>query len=227
MSKSINESINIDKEKKIYSQNGEDGIIEYIFNLIGTTNKIAVEIGVSVTATDESGQYISNGIENNTATLSEKGWQLYWFDMIDAYFVPENCTFIKEFLNKENIAPIFENYKIPKEFDLLSIDIDSNDYYLRDALNEYSPRVIVLEYNGCFDGTVEHVMPYDENYVWPGSSDRNYGASLKSLTKQADKFGYDLVYCESKGVNSFFIRKDVNIFKAMSSEDAWVKLWWA
>jgi hypothetical protein len=217
----------INHEKKITSQNGEDGIIEHIFRTIGTTNKLAVEIGVSATARDESGNEISTRVENNTALLSEKDWKLYWFDIIDPYFIPPNCIFVKEFLTKDNIVDCFEKNGIPRQFDLLSIDIDSNDYYLRDALKEYSPRVVISEYNGHFDGTVRHIMPYDENYSWPGQSDRTNGVSLKVLTEQADSFGYDLVYCESQGVNAFFVRKDVNVFKPLTSEEAWVKLHWA
>lgn len=213
-------------EKKVYSQNGEDGIIEHIFSTIGITNKIAVEIGVSVTAKDHNGNYISTHIENNTAALSEKDWKLFWFDIIDPYRIPKNCTFINNRLTKDNIVKCFEDNSIPKEFDLLSIDIDSNDYYLRDALKDYSPRVVISEYNGCFDGTSEYVMEYDENYIWSGFSDRTFGVSLKSLTKQADELGYDLVYCDSRGVNAFFVRKDVNVFKKITSEEAWVKLWW-
>ena len=213
-------------EKRIHSQNGEDGIIDCIFAAIGTTNKVAVEIGVSVTAKDKHGNYISTRLENNTAALAEKDWKLYWFDIIDPFVTPKNCTFTNKFLTKDNIVGCFEQNGIPKEFDLLSIDIDSNDYYLRDALRGYSPRVVISEYNGCFDGSVEHIMPYNENYIWPGESDRDYGASLKSLTKQADDLGYDLVYCEKNGVNAFFIRKDINVFKPQTSEEAWVKLWW-
>lgn len=221
------EKITIDKEKKVYSQNGEDGIVQHIFDVVGKTNKIAVEIGVSVTGTDPLGNYISTKLENNTTLLSKDNWKLYWFDMIDPYIIPKNCTFINKCLTKDNIVECFEENGIPKEFDLLSIDIDSNDYYLRDALSGYSPRVVISEYNGCFDGTVEYIMPYDEDYVWPGEPERNYGVSLKSLTKQADDLGYDLVYCESRGVNAFFVRKDINVFKTLTSEEAWVKLHWA
>lgn len=214
-------------ENKIYSQNGEDGIIQHIFDHVGVTNKLAAEIGVSVTAKDEFGNYISEKLENNTAVLADHGWKLFWFDIVDPCIIPQNCTFVNKFLTKDNIVECFEQLDIPKEFDLLSIDIDSNDYYLRDALKGYSPRVVISEYNGSFDGTVEYNMPYDEHYVWPGEPEKNFGVSLKTLTKQADELGYDLVYCESRGVNAFFVRKDINVFKTLTSEEAWVKLHWA
>lgn len=206
-------------EGKKYSQHGEDGVIDYIFKTIGTTNKIAVEIGVSVSG--------GNVIENNTMFLSEDDWKLYWFDIVNPPLVPHNCIFVKDCVTKDNIVSHFELLNIPKQFDLLSIDIDSNDYYIREALKNYAPRVFISEYNGCFNGTAEHVMPYDESYVWKGQSDRTFGASLKSVTNQANNMGYDLVYCDTFGVNAFFIRKDINPFQALTSEEAWVQLHWS
>ena len=68
-------------------------------------------------------------------------------------------------------------------------------------------------------------MARDDNYNWRVWT-TNFGASLACLTEQANNLGYDLVYCESKGVNAFFIRKDCNVFETKTSEQAWVKLWW-
>jgi hypothetical protein len=205
-------------EKSIYSQNGEDGIIEHLFNELGTTNKIAVEIGVSVGP---------HGIETNTTNLLQQDWKSCWFDCMDNFNVPNNCIFTKKFLTADNVVETFESLNIPKEMDLLSIDIDGNDYHLREALCEYRPRVCIMEYNGCFDGNEEYVMPRNDDYYWPGPQDRSFGASLKSFTKQANRFGYDLVYCETQGVNAFFVRKDINVFKPLTSEEAWIKLCWA
>jgi hypothetical protein len=210
--------LSIQDEKKVYSQNGEDGIIQKIFDNIGTTNKVAVEIGVSVGP---------NGNENNTMNLILQGWTSYWFDCLDTTNVPDNCIFTKKLLTVDNIVETFESINVPKEMDLLSIDIDSNDYHLREALHKYKPRVCIMEYNGCIDGNTEYIMPLDNDYVWPGTIDKTFGASLKSYTIQAEKMGYDLVYCETQGVNAFFIRKDVNIFKTLTPQESWVKLCWS
>lgn len=206
-----------DYERKVHSQNGEDGIIDYIFNAVSTTNKVAVEFGVSAGG---------GGTETNTRNLAEQGWKTFWFDVEDCANLPVNCVFSKQFLTAENISQIFHNQNIPQEFDLLSIDVDSNDYHLRQALSDFSPRVYVIEYNGCYPAHLEYIMPYDTNYVWR-LWETNFGASLKSLTLQANALGYDLVYCESRGVNAFYIRKDLNPFPALTAEQAWVKLWWA
>jgi hypothetical protein len=190
-----------------------------IFKNIKTTNKISVEIGVSNVS--------SNVIfENNTMNLLTKGWKSYWFDCTNIKIVPENCIFTKIMLTADNVVQVFESLNIPKQFDLLSIDIDGNDYHIRQALREYKPRVCIMEYNGCFNGNDEYIMKRNDNYMWkPGQ--RDFGASLKSITNQANELGYDLIYCESKGVNAFYIKKDINKFNVLTSEEAYVKLCWS
>lgn len=200
-------------EKRIYSQNGEDGVIEKIFDKIGTTNKIAVEFGVSAGG---------GGMQTNTRLLAEQGWKVFWYDIEDATNLPSNCVFAKEFLTSDNVVQVFENSGIPKEFDLLSIDVDGNDYHIREALKDFRPRVCIMEYNGYFTSSTEYIMPMNNNYRWKGQ--RDFGASLKSYTVQANKLGYDLVYCDKRGVNAFFIRKDVNVFPPKTSEEAFVRI---
>ena len=201
-------------ENKIYSQNGEDGIIDYIFSKIGTTNKIAVEFG------------IGDGWETNTRNLAHHDWTTFWFDSLAIDTVPPGCTFTNQLLTANNIVPAFDAQHIPKEFDLLSIDVDGNDYHLRQALHEYRPRVCVMEYNGSHAPDVEYIMPRRDDYCWK-LWELDFGASLLSLTKQANSLGYDLVYCDQRGVNAFFVRRDVNVFAPQTPEQAYVKLWWA
>lgn len=204
-------------EKRVYSQNGEDGIIEHIFNTIGTTNKIAVEFGVSAGG---------SGLQANTRLLAEQDWKVFWFDYSPATSIPENCVFTQTKLTSDNIHTVFEAAGIPKDFDLLSIDVDGNDYHLRDALHLYNPRVCIMEYNGSFDGATEYIMEEDNDFVWR-KGNKSFGASLKSLTLQAERLGYELVYCDRKGVNSFFIKSSDNIFPKKTSEEAYKPLFWA
>lgn len=201
-------------ENKTYSQNGEDGIISYIFEKIGTTNKVAVEIGVT-----DGG----SGAQNNTRLLAENGWKTFWFDLKPPTYKPKNCVFSNRKLTRTNILEEFESVGVPTEFDLLSIDIDSNDYYIRETLTAYNPRIYIMEYNGYYNSQSNYIMPYDENYSWSKRTD--FGASLLSYSKQADRLGYDLIYCESRGINAFFIRKDLNLFEKKSFEEIYVKLY--
>lgn len=204
-------------ENKVYSQNGEDGIVAHIFQRIGTTNQTAVEFGVSAGG---------GGTETNTRLLAALGWKTFWFDIEKATNLPPGCVFAKKLLTADNIVSAFEEQGIPKEFDLLSIDVDGNDYHLRQALHRYRPRVCIMEYNGAVPADQEYIMPYDETYQWK-LWDRDFGASLLSLTLQANTLGYDLVYCESQGVNAFFIQHDINPFPVPTVKEAYRQLWWA
>lgn len=205
-------------EKKYTSQFGEDGIIEHIFNTIGTTNKIAVEIGVIGDKVDFP--------ENNTWKLHTKGWNCFWFDLTKPNYELENIILTTKYLTSNNISDIFSDLKIPNDFDLLGIDIDGNDYHIRKALRQYKPRVIIMEYNGCYSPHCDYIMPENNNYIWQGENDTTFGASLKSITKLNNEFGYDLVYCTSEGVNAFFIRKDINIFKCKEPDEVFKKVLW-
>ncbi len=176
-------------EKKIYSQQGEDGILEYIFYKTGTSNKYFVEFGVG------------NGNECNTRLLREmKGWQGLWMDSGKH----NNHHIHQEFITAENINDIFRKYNVPRNFDLLSIDIDGNDYWVWKALDTvYAPRVVVIEYNSKYAPSKSKVIEYDPNFKWDCTD--YFGASLLAHVKLAEAKGYSLVCCDSKGVNAFFV----------------------
>jgi hypothetical protein len=177
-------------ECKIYSQNGEDGLLQAIFQKIGVTNKFAVEFGVE------------NGSECNTRYLVErKGWIALQMDPADH---APTSQIKKEFITAENINEVFKKHNVPASFDLLSIDIDGNDYWVWKALDPfYTPRVVVMEYNGKFPPTESKTIPYDPDFRWDGSD--YYGASLGALSKLAGAKGYTLIGCDREGVNAFFV----------------------
>lgn len=179
-------------ERKIYSQDGTDGVLEYIFNSIGTTNKKYVELGTE------------DGKECNTRFLREhRNWNGI---MVDGGYENHEIGLKKHFITLDNILDILEKYNTDTKIDLLSIDLDGNDFYiLRKILSKYSPRVIVAEYNGFWEPNEDKVIPYDENFTWDHKT--NYsGMSLLAATRLLSKFDYSLVYTTSFGVNSFFIK---------------------
>ena len=204
----------IEHENRVYSQNGEDGIIQHIFDCIGTTDRLAVEFGVG------------DGQETNTRLLAQQGWQCVWFDGYPADHVPTGVRFRRAWLTPVTLPLEFQQANVPAEFDLLSIDVDGNDYHLRESIADYRPRVIVQEYNGCYGPDEVYVMPRNDSYRWQ-LWEKNFGASLLSLTHQACNLGYDLIYCESRGVNAFFVRSDINPFAVLTVSQAWRPLWWA
>jgi hypothetical protein len=193
-------------EYQVYSQNGEDGIISEIFNRIGTRTKFFVEFGVG------------NGLESNTAYLLLKGFAGCWIEANDTYvkvidqkfnslIYEKRLTVRHAFVTAENIETLFKEANVPGEFDLLSIDIDGNDYWVWKAIKNYHPSVVVIEYNGLFPPDVELVIRYNPKFNWNGTC--YYGASLKALEILGLKKGYKLVGCDFRGINAFFVRQDL------------------
>jgi len=182
-------------ERSVFSQNGEDGILARLFDILGTTNTFFVEFGTG-----------GDGRQRNTRFLEEKhGWRGL---LMDKCADEDHGRVRKESITAENINALFEKYDVPHEFDLLSIDIDGNDYWVWKAVHQqFRPRVLVMEYNASFAPPERRTITYDPNFCWSGTD--YFGASLAALDDLNRHKGYTLVYCERRGINSFFIRTDL------------------
>lgn len=200
-------------ECQVFSQYGEDGIIQEIFNRIGTTNKYFIEFGVE------------NGLECNSTNLLYKDWQGLWIEgskqscrEVNERFsdlIGQGKLAIKNaFITAENIESIFKEGGAPAEPDMLSIDIDYNDYHIWKAVTDFKPRMVVVEYNSTFRPDTRFIVPYKATHMWDNSS--FFGASLLSFQELADEKGYCLVGCSFAGTNAFFVRKDLvsDLFEA-------------
>jgi hypothetical protein len=210
---------------KVYSQNDEDGIINEIFKRIGTTNKVFVEFGVQ------------DGLESNCHFLLFNGWKGLWIDgdekcfaNLQKYFekplASKQLSAVNGFITKDNINKLIgEDGKITGEIDLLSIDIDGNDYWIWKAINCIQPRVVVIEYNAKFPPPCEWVMEYDVGHAWDGSD--KHGASLKSLELLGKNLGYRLVGTNTNGVNAFFVKKELtrDLFAAPATAENLYHAW--
>ncbi len=184
-------------EKKIYSQNGEDGITEKLLELLygkDCFEKFYVEFGVE------------SGYECNTRILRENyGWNGL---LMDGNHSNPHINLFQEFITRENIVGLFEKYKCPKLIHLLSVDIDGNDFYcLHEILKHYTCDIIICEYNASHLPFEDKVVVYDAFSSWQGTN--YFGASLFAYYNLMNHFGYQLVYCESRGVNSFYVRKSL------------------
>ena len=190
---------------KVFSENEEDGMIEEIFNRIGTSNKRFIEFGVEA------------GLENNTLYLLHKDWNGLWIEgkkseyekileNVDYFINKKRLTVVNKFLTKDNINKTFSDNGITGEIDLLVIDVDGNDFHLLEAVTAVSPRVVVIEYNARFPAHFSWIMEYDPNHLWSASS--YYGASLKAYENLMKEKSYSLVGCNLAGNNAFFVRDD-------------------
>lgn len=180
-------------EKKIYSQNGEDGVIEKLLSLIGIHYNFFVEFGVE------------DGNECNTRYIEEK-FKLNGI-RFDCNFYSIDRKIYKCRINKENILDIFSFYNIPKQIDVLSIDTDYNDFYLwKELLNCYTANIVIIEYNSNFK-LENKIVVYDPNGKWDHTN--YFGAGIIPLFNLGKQFGYDLVYADNNGVNLFFVKSNL------------------
>jgi len=196
---------------KCFSQFEEDGLILFIFAIIGENNKIFIDIG--------SG----DGINSNCANLAINwGWfglfldgnaesivngKKYYNDHPNTWACPPK--FCNAFLKAENINKVISDQGFSGEVDFLSIDIDGNDFWIFNALTCISPRVVMIEAHVEF-GYNSIVVPYNPDYVYPGSIHPDYhGASVPAMKKLFKSKGYRLVGSNAYGFNLIFIREDI------------------
>jgi hypothetical protein len=196
-------------EYKVYSQWGEDGIIQYLIHNTAIENQVFVEFGVE-NYTEANTRFLL--VNNNWSGLVIDGSEenidyvknddIYWKHQLTAA-----CSFI----TKDNINDLILNAGISGDIGLLSVDIDGNDYWVWEAINVVNPRIVVAEYNSVFGDTFEVTVPYSSDFQRRKAhySCLYYGASLAALCGLAEKKGYVFVGCNSAGNNAFFIRSDL------------------
>ena len=181
-------------DKSLYSQNGEDGILQKIFQVITPSSRFCVEFGAYDGVTG-----------SNTYLLRLQGWNCLLLDRM--FEMPEHRLF-KAFITAENINELFDKYKVPRSLDLVSIDIDYNDFYIWQALDKkYKPSVVVIEYNATHLPNEDKVVKYRPFFSGDGSN--YFGSSILALYNLGRSKGYSLVYADQQGVNLFFIRDDL------------------
>jgi len=196
-------------EFKVFSQWGEDGIIDYLISNLEIKNKTFIEFGVEnyseantkflLLNRNWSGLILDSSNEN-IQNIREK--EFYW-----KYSLNAKC----EFITKENVNSVLKQSNFDKNLGLLSIDIDGNDYWIWEEIKDFDSSIVVIEYNSRFGKEKSYVVPYENNFqrLKKHYSGLYYGASLKALIKLGIKKGYSFVCCNSAGNNAFFVKKDL------------------
>lgn len=197
-------------EFQVFSQRGEDGIIQFIISQIEIPNKIFIEFGVE-DYTESNTRFLL--INNNWRGLIIDGDKtnirfiksdiIYWKYDIIAYY---------EFITKHNINELISRYTSCADIGLLSVDIDGNDYWIWEAITTIKPRIIVCEYNSAFGAHHKVSVPYADNFTREEAHYSNlyFGASLGAFCYLAERKGYDFIGTAEAGVNAFFVRKDLS-----------------
>jgi hypothetical protein len=192
-------------KNRIYSQDGEDGMISKFFEELNIEKGWYCEFG----ATD--GYMVSN-----TRCLREKGWNGVLIEGNPDFYKqmtknlgenPNVFLFEKYVSNEkgEKLDEILADSPIPEDFDLLSIDIDGNDLWVWESMLKYSPKLVIVEYNSNFDSESSLTIQYDKNHRH--NDDDYFGATVGAFNRLAVRKGYDLIgYTQC--LNLFFAKKE-------------------
>jgi len=196
---------------RVFSQFDEDGLILFLLAVVGIGPRRYVEIGCS------DGVFNSNcanlainlgfhgfGVDGDEQAIAQASESLARHP--DTYLYPP--IYEHAMVTRDNINSLIEGSGFAGEVDLLSIDIDGNDYWVWEAIECITPRVVVIETHVEF-GNENIVVPYDENYVYPGKHPEYHGASPSAMVALAKRKGYRLVGANRFGFNTFFLRSDL------------------
>lgn len=213
-----------DAEITVFSQGGEDGIIQYLVAHVPIEDRSFVELGVDTYE------------ESNTRFLLEsENWRGRIVDGGDAHrrFVRRrgldwrrDLDVVTAFVTRENADALVRAGARAGDLGLLSIDIDGNDYWVLEAIESVRPRILIVEYNSVFGAEHAITVPYDPAFVRgrAHASHLYYGASLPALCRLAASKGYAFVGSNSHGNNAFFVREDLaGALPRPTPRQAWVE----
>ena len=198
-----------DAEFQVFSQFGEDGIIQYLVQRVPVENDVFVEFGVEdyhesntrfLLVHDNWRGLIIDGGATHVEFLRATG--LGWRHHIDA---------VSAFIDRDNINGLIRSAGIEGDIGVLSVDIDGNDYWVLESIDVVSPRILIVEYNSVYGPEAAITVPYDPGFV---RSEKHpswlyWGASLGALTRLANEKGFALVGGNRAGNNAFYVRRDV------------------
>ena len=197
-----------DVEFQIFSQFGDDGIIQYLTRHIKCEHKTFIEFGVEdfiesntrfLMQKDNWSGFVMDGSEANIARLKKENF--YWKHDLDVR---------AKFITKDNIVALL-NSKVAEwsGLDLLHIDLDGNDYWIWKEI-DLKPTLLILEYNSCFGCERAITVPYEPGFrrTQAHSSNLYWGSSLKALHQLSVQKGYSFIGCNSAGNNAYFVLKD-------------------
>jgi hypothetical protein len=213
-----------DAEFQVFSQSGEDGIIQYLLGKVPIENPVFVEFGVQdysesntrfLLCKDEWRGLIIDGGRTHQRFVAARG--LDWrYDI----------TALSAFITRENIDDLIRGAGISGDIGLLSVDLDGNDYWVLEAIGCVSPRILVVEYNSHFGPDHAITIPYRSDFTRAAAhhSLMYFGASLPALCHLAERKGYAFVGSNTAGFNAFFVRRDlVGGLKERTAKEGWVE----
>lgn len=196
-------------EFKVFSQWGEDGIIQFLVNRLNITHRTFIEFGVEdfsesncrfLLMKDYWRGFVIDGSEKNMTRLQSS--YFYWQHQL-------SCK--ASFITRENVATLLEESGFDKELGILSVDIDGVDYHVLEALDQWRPCILIVEYNEAFGNERPVTVPYESTFVRRKKhfSNQYWGANLPAFCHLAHQRNYALVGINGIASNAFFVRRDL------------------
>jgi hypothetical protein len=207
---------------RAYSQNDEDGLLLYIFSLIGTTNKVCVEVAFGSPFGANTTNLICNWgwgglLMEGNARLADQATAFFASHKDTCVFPP---TVVNAWVTAENINDLLQKNGITGEIDFFSLDVDGMDYWIWKALEVIHPRVVVVEAQAMWGAERAVTVPYDPSFNRFDQHPDFFGASLSAFVKLGRDKGYRLIGCNKYGFNVFFMRTDIadSLFPTVAPE---------
>lgn len=194
-------------EFRVFSQWGDDGIIQFLVDYLDISNKTFIEFGVEnyqeantrflLLNNQWKGLVLDGDVKNVNSIIHD---EIYWKYDLNA---------VNAFITKENINDIILRNGFEGEIGLLSIDIDGNDYWVWEAITVIDPLIVVIEYNAIFRADRSITVPYQAHFnrTQAHYSNLYFGASIQALCELAEMKGYSFIGCTSSGNNAYFVQK--------------------
>ena len=214
-------------EFKVFSQFGDDGIIQYLVHHLAPLPDLFVEFGVEDYRESNTRFLLLNnnwrGLvldSDGPAIQAIRRDEIYWRHTLTAKHA---------WITRDNINELIRSAGFSGEIGLLSIDIDGNDYWIWEKLDIVSPAITIVEYNSVFGPDFAVTIPYGEKFVRHRAhySGQFWGASLSALDLLAKRKGYSLIGCNRAGNNAYFVHNTrLNKLPVLTPNQAFVDARW-
>ncbi|MBT9317371.1 hypothetical protein [Leptothoe spongobia] len=211
-------------EFKVFSQWGDDGIIQWLVHNLEFSHHTFVEFGVAnyresntrfLLMNNNWSGFVMDGSEDNVKQITTS--EYYWRYELAAR---------AEFIDRDNINELIQSAGFSPDIGILHIDLDGNDYWIWKTINVVSPIIVILEYNSVLGIDRPITIPYDKAFYRTKAhySNHYYGASLRALYQLSQEKGYSFIGCNGAGNNAYFVRNDRlnDQIRATSLEDGYV-----
>jgi hypothetical protein len=210
-------------EFKVFSQWGDDGIIEFLVSYLDIPSKTFIEFGVEDYTESNTRFLLIN--RNWSGLVMDGSKKNIDFIQKDNIYWQHELTAKQVFVTKENINKEIVDSGFSGELGILHVDIDGNDYWIWKEIDSVNPVIIIVEYNSVFGKDRAITVPYDPSFVRNEKhySDLFFGASIKAFVTLGQSKGYSFIGCNTAGNNAYFVRNDkMKELKSLTVEEGYV-----